>query len=170
VRATFFVVGQNAEKYPNAIQRMAAEGHETGNHTYSHEVLPLKPPKVIRDEIRQTSSVIERVTGRRPALFRAPHGWRNPWVNRTARASGCTPVAWTLGVWDTDRPGAGVIVQRAVGGARNGCILLLHDGRGLEEGADSSQLIEALPRILDDLKRRGYRFVTVSEMLEQKNR
>jgi len=87
-------------------------------------------------------------------------------VDGIARESGCTPVAWTLGVWDTDRPGAETIVRRTLDGVCDGCVLLLHDGRGVEQSADSSQLIQALPAILEELRHRGYLFVTLSEMME----
>ncbi len=165
IRATFFIVGQNAERFPGSIRQLFDEGHELGNHTWTHEVLPLKTPAQIRDELTRTSDLIEKSTGSRPTLFRSPHGWRNPWVNRVVRECGMVPVAWTLGVWDTDRPGEEEILRRTLDGARDGCVLLLHDGRGLEEGADSSQLVRALPKIIDELRHRGFEFVTLSEMI-----
>jgi peptidoglycan-N-acetylglucosamine deacetylase len=109
--------------------------------------------------------VIERVTGRRPVLFRASHGWRNPWVGREAARAGYATIGWTLGVWDTDRPGSSVIRERVARGVEPGCILLLHDGRGIEPNPDASQVAEALPAIIDGLRRDGYSFVTVSEMM-----
>jgi peptidoglycan-N-acetylglucosamine deacetylase len=165
VKATFFVIGENAERYPETVKRAAREGHEIGNHAYGHGALPLKGPRAIREQIARTSSLVERLTGNRPALFRTPHGWRNPWVTLESRSEGIRPVAWTLGVWDTDRPGADVIVRRAFAGMRNGCVLLLHDGRGTERGADASQLVDALPAILRGLRERGYRFLTLSELI-----
>ncbi|MCE5333051.1 MAG: polysaccharide deacetylase family protein [Desulfobacteraceae bacterium] len=166
IKATFFVIGMNCERFPDALKKIAAAGHEIGNHTFDHEVLPLKRSPEIEMQIRNTSAVIEKITGEWPALFRAPHGWRNPWTNGAVRRAGCKPVAWTLGVWDTDRPGAQVIIARTLKGVRDGCILLLHDGRGIETQADSSQVVQALPAIIEDLKHRGFRFVTVSEMME----
>ncbi|MEI6666537.1 MAG: polysaccharide deacetylase family protein [Acidobacteriota bacterium] len=165
VKATFFLLGANAERYPAVIRRIVDEGHELGNHTMDHEVLPLKGPGHIRSTIRAASDVIERAGGVRPRLFRAPHGWRNPWVDRIARDEGCEPVAWTLGVYDTDDPGSAAIGQRVVDGLSNGCIILLHDGRGLDDRPDVSQMIAALPGIIDQAKRRGYRFATVSRLL-----
>jgi peptidoglycan/xylan/chitin deacetylase (PgdA/CDA1 family) len=166
VRATFFVTGSNCLRFPGALERLARDGHETGNHTWTHEVLPLKSPSRIEEEIRKTSDIIEKLTGRRPGLFRAPHGWRNPWTNAVSLRCGCVPVAWTLGVWDTDRPGAEAIVRRTLKGVRDGCIILLHDGRGVEDGPDSTQLVEALPRIIDEIQRRGFRMVALSQMME----
>jgi peptidoglycan/xylan/chitin deacetylase (PgdA/CDA1 family) len=165
VKGTFFVVGENAEMFPEAVERAGAEGHEVGNHGYDHGVLPLRSPGYVLQQIKRTSDLIEKIAGRRPKVFRAPHGWRNPWVNWAARAAGCIPVAWSLGVWDTDRPGADVIAQRSLKGVHDGCILLLHDGRGTEHGTDCSQLVQALPIILRELKQAGYGFLTVSEMI-----
>lgn len=170
ISATFFVIGKNARKFPGTLKRLADEGFEIGNHGWSHEVLPLKTPATIREEISKTSDLIRMITGRRPSLFRAPHGWRNPWVNRVARELGCTPVAWSLGIWDTDRPGFRAIVDRVLKGARDGTVLLLHDGRGIEDKADSSQLIQALPDIIAALKQRGFRFVTLSQMMDSEAR
>jgi peptidoglycan/xylan/chitin deacetylase (PgdA/CDA1 family) len=166
VKATFFVLGRRAEALPAVVARAAAEGHEIGNHGYDHAVLPLRGPAFTREQIGRTSAIIERASGRRPTLFRPSHGWRSPWVNRGASAAGCRVVGWTLGVWDTDRPGAEVIRQRVERGVEPGCILLLHDGRGLEPDADASQVVEALPAIIDGLRRAGYRLVTVSEMMK----
>jgi peptidoglycan/xylan/chitin deacetylase (PgdA/CDA1 family) len=167
VKATFFVVGANVERFPEATRRLVAEGHEIGNHAYSHRVLPFKTPGFIRNEIRRTSDLIASVTGVRPVFFRAPHGWRNPWLNRVVRSEGLIPVAWSLGVWDTDRPGADEIVGRTLRGLKNGCVLLLHDGRGTECGPDSSQVVEALIPIIDEARRTGYEFVSLLEMMKE---
>jgi peptidoglycan-N-acetylglucosamine deacetylase len=165
VRATFFVIGRHATRLPDIVAREAAEGHEIGNHGFDHRVLPLRSPTFIRNQIRRTSDAIERACGARPTLFRASHGWRNPWVNREAARAGCAAVGWTLGVWDTDRPGASAVRQRVLEGVEAGCVLLLHDGRGMEADADASQVVEALPDIVRSLKAKGYQFVTVSEMM-----
>jgi len=167
VKATFFVIGQKVEQAPTVVRRIVEEGHEIGNHTFDHGVLPLRGPGHIRQTIGATSEIIARVAGVRPALFRAPHGWRNPWVDRVAREQGCEPVAWTLGVWDTDRPGADVICDRALKGLANGTVLLLHDGRGLDREADVSQLVEALPGLISGARRLGFRFTTLGAMLAE---
>jgi peptidoglycan-N-acetylglucosamine deacetylase len=168
VKATFFVIGENVSKFPETIKRELREGHEIGNHTFNHDVFPLKSPNYIHNQLKMTSDLIEEIIKIRPKLFRASHGWRNPYVNAIAKKEGLITVAWTLGVWDTDRPGADVITHRTLKSIKNGCVLLLHDGRGTEHEADSSQLVEALPVIINEAKRQGYKFLTLSEMTRDK--
>jgi peptidoglycan/xylan/chitin deacetylase (PgdA/CDA1 family) len=167
VKAAFFMIGENVERFPEAARRVARKGHEIGNHGYDHGVLPLRSPAHIRGQIARTNEVIEAATGSKPAYFRAPHGWRSPWLDRAARRAGCVPVSWTLGVWDTSMPGAAAITERALRGLSNGCVVLLHDGRGTEHGTDSSQLVEALPGIIRGAREAGYRFLSLSEMVEE---
>jgi peptidoglycan/xylan/chitin deacetylase (PgdA/CDA1 family) len=166
-RATFFVLGARAEGAPDVVRRAAREGHEIGNHTWDHAALPLRTPPAMRATIRRTSDVVEHLTGARPSVFRAPFGWRNPWLDSAARREGCEPIAWTVGVYDTDRPGADAIVRRAVEGFVDGSILLLHDGRSFDPNPDASQVVAALPRIIGEAQRRGLRLLTVSELLSE---
>jgi len=166
-RATFFVLGARAEAAPEVIRRAAREGHEVGNHTWDHAALPLRTASTIRQSIRRTSDLVERLAGHRPRVFRAPFGWRNPWSDAAARREGCEPVAWTVGVYDTDRPGVDAIVRRSIDGMSDGTILLLHDGRSLDPNPDASQVVAALPRILEEAQRRGLRFLTVSQLLAE---
>ena len=168
-RATFFVLGARAEGAPDVVRRAAREGHEIGNHTWGHAALPLRTPSAMRATIRRTSDLVETLTGERPRVFRAPYGWRNPWLDNAARREGCEPIAWTVGVHDTDRPGAAAIVHRAVEGFVDGSILLLHDGRSFDPNPDASQLVAALPHIIDQAQRRGLRMLTVSELLSETN-
>ena len=167
VKATFFVLGLNAERHPDVVTRAAREGHDVENHGFDHRVLPLAGPGCIRDQIARTSTIIERLTGTKPSLFRASHGWRNHWLNGVARRQGLRVVGWTLGVWDTDRPGANVIVRRTLAGVQPGCVLLLHDGRGIETDPDATQVVEALPAIIGGLRERGYEIVTLSTLIGQ---
>jgi len=164
------VLGARAVTSPATLRRAIADGHEVGNHTWAHSALPLCGPNFIRQTIRATSDFVERTTGVRPRVFRAPFGWRNPWVDRSARREGCEPVAWSVGVHDTDRPGADVIADRAIAGLRDGAILLLHDGRSLDPEPDASQVVAALPRILEEARRRKLRMLTISELLDESGR
>ena len=161
VRATFFVLGRHAEQWPDLVRRAAAEGHQLGNHGYFHRKLHLKSPAYVRRDLQLGTDAIERASGVRPRLFRAPHGFRSPWVTAIARSLGQRTVGWSLGVWDSARPGADVIVERSVSGVRGGGILLLHDGDGYDPSGDRKQTAQALPLIIDRLHDAGYRFVTI---------
>jgi peptidoglycan/xylan/chitin deacetylase (PgdA/CDA1 family) len=169
-RATFFVLGARAQAAPDVLRRAAREGHEIGNHTWDHAALPLRTPGAMRVTIRRTSDLVENITGTRPRVFRAPFGWRNPWLDGAARREGCEPIAWTVGVHDTDRPGVDAIVSRAIEGFVNGSILLFHDGRSLDPDPDASQVVVALPRVLREARRRGFRLLTVSQLLAESRR
>jgi peptidoglycan-N-acetylglucosamine deacetylase len=166
-KATFFVLGARATHAPDVVRRAAREGHEIGNHTWDHAALPLRTPSAMRVTIRRTSDLVDALTGARPRVFRAPFGWRNPWLDTAARREGCQPIAWTVGVYDTDRPGVEAIVSRAIEGFVDGSIILLHDGRSLDPEPDASQVVEALPHILREAGRRGFRLLTVSELLAE---
>jgi peptidoglycan/xylan/chitin deacetylase (PgdA/CDA1 family) len=122
----------------------------------------LKSPRYVRDDLTRGTEAITRAADARPELFRAPHGFRSPWVTAIARSLGQRTVGWSLGVWDSDRPGVDAIVQRTVNGARPGSILLLHDGDGYDPAGDRMQTARAVPRIVDRLLEQGFRFDRVA--------
>lgn len=162
VHATFFVLGRHAERWPELVRRMADEGHQLGNHGYWHRKLHRRSPGYVRDDLtRGTEAIVQASGGIRPRLFRAPHGFRNPWVTPIARSLGQRTVGWSLGVWDSARPGAGEIARRALEGLHAGSILLLHDGDGYDAEGDRLQTAEALPSIITGLRARGFRFATL---------
>ena len=163
VSATFFVLGRHVERWPELVRRMAVEGHQIGNHGYFHRKLHRRTPAYVRDDITRGTEQIIRASGVRPRHFRAPHGFRSPWVTPIAASLGQRTVGWSLGVWDSDRPGADVIATRAIEGMHAGSILLLHDGDGYDPDGDRSQTVEALPAIIDGLQGRGFRFTTLPE-------
>ena len=162
VKATFFILGRHAEQWPDLVRRVADEGHTIGNHGYFHRKLQFKSPRYVRDDLTRGTRAIEQAAGVHPALFRAPHGFRSPWVAAIAGSLGQRTVGWSLGVWDSDRPGVDAIVQRTVGGTRPGSILLLHDGDGYDPAGDRMQTARAVPRIVDRLLEQGYRFDRVA--------
>jgi peptidoglycan/xylan/chitin deacetylase (PgdA/CDA1 family) len=164
VRATFFVLGRHAERWPELVRRMADEGHQLGNHGYWHRKLHRRSPGYVRDDLTRGTETICRASGLSGLRhFRAPHGFRNPWVTPIARSLGQRTVGWSLGVWDSARPGAAQIARRALDGLRGGSILLLHDGDGYDAEGDRLQTAEALPLIVDGLRARGVRFATLPD-------
>jgi peptidoglycan-N-acetylglucosamine deacetylase len=158
IKATFFILGRHAEQWPALVKRVADEGHAIGNHGWFHRKLHFKSPAYVRRDLELGTRAIEAACGVRPRLFRAPHGFRAPWVTSIARSLGQRTVGWSLGVWDSDRPGAEVIAERTVEGARRGAILLLHDGDGYDPQGDRVQTAQAVPVLVDRLVANGYRF------------
>jgi peptidoglycan-N-acetylglucosamine deacetylase len=163
VSATFFVLGRHVERWPELVRRMAVEGHQLGNHGYFHRKLHRRTPAYVRDDITRGTEMIVRASGVRPRHFRAPHGFRSPWVTPIAASLGQRTVGWSLGVWDSAMPGAEAIAMRSIEGMHAGSILLLHDGDGYDPLGDRSQTAEALPRIIEGLRGRGFRFTTLPE-------
>lgn len=161
VTATFFVLGRHADAWPELVKRVADEGHVIGNHGWFHRKLHVRAPRYVRRDLTMGTESIARAAGVRPRLFRAPHGFRSPWVSSIASSLGQKTVGWSRGVWDSARPGVDAIVRRTVDGTRPGRIMLLHDGDGYDMYGDRSQTAAAVPRIVDELLEQGYRFVTI---------
>jgi peptidoglycan/xylan/chitin deacetylase (PgdA/CDA1 family) len=156
VRATFFLIGQQVQGNEGLLRRALRDGDALGNHTWSHA-------NVSGGGFRQmsgTQRAITRATGYTPCVFRAPYGaWSGLLVGQ-ARDLGLNSVGWSVDPTDWSRPGAGAIYSRVVGATRPGAIVLMHDG-----GGPRSQTVSALPKIIATLRGRGYRFVTVPELL-----
>lgn len=158
VRATFYVVGRNVEAYPDIARRIVAEGHEIANHSWSHPSLTSLGAGRLNQEIRGTSEIIERTTGRRPTNLRPPYGAINERVRQTVfKDHGMDVVIWSVDPLDWRRPGASVVSKRLVEGAAPGAILLAHD---IHPGT-----IEAMPETISGIKAKGLGFVTVSQLL-----
>jgi peptidoglycan/xylan/chitin deacetylase (PgdA/CDA1 family) len=161
VPATFFVLGSHAERWPELVRRVAQEGHQLGNHGYFHRKLQFKSPFYVSRDIRLGIRAIKRAGAPAPRYFRAPHGFRSPWTTPIALSYGERTVGWSLGVWDSDRPGVDEIVRRTLEGVSPGSIVLLHDGDGYNPDGDRMQTAAALPHIIDRLKDQGYGFATL---------
>lgn len=142
VKATFFVVGQNVVGREHLLERMAAEGHGIGNHSWSHPKLPELNDDGIRRELAQTSEAIEAVVGFRPDVFRPPYGDTDKRVEAVAADLGLRTLLWDIDPRDWSRPGVEAI-RDAIAGAEAGQVLLLHDG-----GGDRSQTVAALGEAL----------------------
>lgn len=165
-RATFFVLGRHAEAHPELVRRINDEGHEIASHGYDHALLTFASRADVERQLERTERSLAGALGEpsNARLFRAPHGFRNPFVGRATAQRGYEVVGWTKGVWDTAKPGVEAIVQRTIGGFRPGGILLLHDADGSGAGDDRSQTAEAVPEIVERAHAAGYELVTVSEL------
>jgi len=168
IRATFFQCGMHAERLPEVTRAVSAAGHEIGNHTYSHAALYLRPGSFIAEEVGRAQEVLTSVAGTRPRVFRATYGARWFGLRRAQRENGLMGVMWTVLGLDWRLRGVEV-ARRLVGGASNGGIFCLHDGRERRVRPDISATIEAVEIAVPELERRGYRFLTVSELLCLKN-
>jgi peptidoglycan/xylan/chitin deacetylase (PgdA/CDA1 family) len=162
--ATFFMVGEHVERHPATAAVVALARQEIGNHTYSHAKLHLASPSRVRDEIRRAHQAITGVTGQVPKSFRAPHGYRGPFVTRAIKPYHYRSFGWTLGVWDSARPGAELIRARLRRGLRPGAIVLLHDGDGYDPAGYRWQTAAALPGIIRDVRDAGYRLESLSAL------
>lgn len=160
-KATFFIVGQNAEKNPEVISRMYNEGHELANHTFTHP-LRTNVPNLLK-EIKQTDETIQKITGFTPTLFRPVEGQYSDAMIEAISKKGYKVVMWSwhLDTLDWKSPGTNRIVNTVLKGVKEGNIVLFHDG-----GGNRKQTVEAMESILAELEKQGYRFVTVSELLD----
>lgn len=166
VHATFFVIGQNAEVNPELFRRVYREGHEIGNHTFTHPNLALVSPSVTRVELTATERLIEAELGRSTALFRPPYfGDAEPTTTdelgpiAVAQGLGYITVGLHVDPGDWEEPGVDSIIARTLHQLDRGNVVLLHDG-----GGDRSQTVAALGPLIDSLHARGLTLVTVGEL------
>jgi peptidoglycan/xylan/chitin deacetylase (PgdA/CDA1 family) len=164
IKATFYVVGTNAKLYPHLIQRMVAEGHEIGNHTVTHPTNMSRLPKSsVERELRGCESSIMGSGGRKPRTMRPPGGSVNSaqkiWMNDEF---GYKTILWSCDPEDWKRPGVSVVASRLIAGAKPGAILLAHDLH--------APTVAAMPQTLDGILAKGFRFVTVSQLISMEQR
>lgn len=153
VHSTFFQIGEQVSGGSTASRDILAQGSEIGNHSYHHENLPSY------DSLKATSKVIERVTGFRPCEFRPPYGATNGGLVSEANSLNMSTILWDVDTNDWQLPGSGSIFSTATS-AGPGSIVLMHDG-----GGNRSETVAALPGIIENLQRRGFKLVTVTELL-----
>ena len=164
LRATFFVIGKHVEKYPEIVNRIHAEGHELGNHSFSHPFLPLYTKSYIKLQLESTSVLIEETVGAKPAFFRPPMGLFTPSMLNAVAEGGMTTVVGDVYPRDPYKPGVDKIVERVLRRIEPGAIIILHDS-GTWGKIDRSQTIEAVAILIDQLRDLGYRFLTISELM-----
>lgn len=159
IKATFFVIGENVAEHPEIVARAAREGHEIANHSWSHPNLGKMSDDSVRRQLRQTDDAIKNATGNRPTLMRPPYGSitarEKRWIHDEF---GYDIILWDVDPYDWKRPGPAVVRARILKETRPGSIVLSHD---IHPGT-----IEAMPSTFDELEAKGFKFVTVSELIK----
>jgi peptidoglycan-N-acetylglucosamine deacetylase len=166
VRATFFVVGWKAEKYPEVVRAIVDAGHSLGLHSYGHDRLfALRGSRRVREDLERGIAVLETITGRRPVLFRPPIGHTNPTIARVADSLDLTVVGWSIAGRDglaSARPRD--VIARVRRDLRDGAIVLLHDAP--ERGDREPAALAALSPILDAIEAEGLDPVPLSQWMD----
>ncbi len=158
IRATFFVIGTSAKAHPAIVRRIIEDGHEIGNHTWTHASLTTRSDAQIRSELKMSEDALVEAAGYRPHLIRPPYGAINTRIKEFMFSEfGYSTILWSVDPQDWRRPGVGVVTSRLVNGAHKGAILLAHDIH--------APTIQAMPSTLDQLLAKGYQFVTVSQLM-----
>lgn len=162
VKATFFMIGQEMDRYPEIVRLVAAKGHAIGNHTYTHpHNLEACSQVQVAAELERCEHTIERLTGRRTRIFRPPRGLLDESVFAVATREGFRTILWTVCADHHDAPTPPQMAKRVLAAVRPGAIILAHDGTFASRWKD----VAATPLIVRGLQARGYRFVTVPELL-----
>lgn len=166
VRATFFVVGAKAQHNGDLLMQMVRDGHEIGNNSFSHPLYSaIESPVRLGKELDQCAKVIRSETGVTPLLFRPPQGWRTPWMISECRNKGYTVVTWSVDIADWLAPNSRFTAERILQKVEPGAIIQLHDNSLFASTPKKHVTLDALPDVIDELKNRGYLFVTVSELM-----
>ncbi|MFE2533764.1 polysaccharide deacetylase family protein [Streptomyces sp. NPDC059371] len=155
--STFFLEGRRIHEFPDVVRRIARDGHEIGDHTWTHAVLTDVSDAQIRNELRRTAQAISSITGSEPTLMRPPQGRTDDRVSKISRELGMAQVLWTVTAKDYETNNTALISKRVLAGAGRDGIILLHP---LHKGT-----VPAIPSILKALSKQGYTFVTVSQLL-----
>lgn len=157
VKATFFVVGDRVDANPALCARIADEGHELGNHTYSHRYLPLAPSRSVERELRATDRAIADATGQVPALARPPYGARSPWTVRVFTRLAKRLVLWDVNSFDWKGRQPREVAARVLARVKPGSIVLFHD-------THAERTVETLRLVVPALRARGFELVTVGRV------
>lgn len=167
VHATFFLVAENAVKYPELVQKIASQGHEIALHAFRHrDFLKLSADEQQKD-VATGKALLQKMSGQKITLMRPPHGFRDWSVMKTLAANDLTAVNWSVIPRDWTNPGTEVIVARVLEQVQPGAIVLLHDGDSPKYAASREQTVQAVGIIINKLQADGYSFLTVSELLEK---
>ena len=161
VRATFFVLGEWAEKFPDIIKRMADEGHDVANHSDTHPHIASLEYEDIKNEILNANSKIENLTGKKNDLFRTPYGEYNDNVISAAEELGFYTIQWDADSLDWKNLGKENILNRVLTKAKGGSIILMHNG--------TKDTVNVLDNVIKELKNKGFCFKPISEFIYREN-
>ncbi len=169
IKATFFMLGDHVLKYPDVAKRVAGEGHEIGNHTQDHHVLIYYTPEELEKEIKDAEDSIRKVTGVTTNYFRPPKAWVTDKEKKKIKEMGYKTILWSLNSKDWVTFDDKYIIKYIMRNVRPGDIILFHDSGGTfsTEGGDRHETVLAVKRLAEKLKENGYRFVTITELLER---
>jgi peptidoglycan/xylan/chitin deacetylase (PgdA/CDA1 family) len=167
VCATFFMIGRHVEHLPQAARRVATEGHEIGNHSYSHPIYLYRNSRATRRQLERAQAVITETTGVAPRLARPPCGVRTPAYFAATRSLRLRTVQWDVAGFDWKRRSAKQIADEVLHRVRAGSIILLHDGDS-EGKRDRRATVAALPLVIDGLHALGLRIVPLTQLLGEK--
>lgn len=161
VKATFFMVEFWAEKYPDYVQKICSAGHEIGTHSKTHSYMSKQGVDEIKNELLSSSAVIEKITGKKVDLFRAPYGDYDDQLINTAQSLGFYTIQWDVDSLDWKNLSAKKILSRVAKMVKSGSIILMHNN-GLHTA-------KAVPQIIKSLKERGFEFVPIGELIYREN-
>jgi len=162
--ATFFMLGRQVELFPEVARRVIDEGHEVGNHSYSHPIYLFRRPSETRQQLERAQETITKVTGARPRFARPPCGVRTPAYFNAARRLGLRTVQWSVAGFDWKKLTGSEIATRVLREVEPGSVILLHDGDSARR-RDRSATVAALPMIIEGLRVRGLNVVPLSQLL-----
>jgi len=167
IKATFFLVAEKAEKFPELIKQEVEAGHELALHSYIHKDQLKLEPEAIQENLEQGKAALEKLSGTEIKFFRPPHGFKDWAVMENAARARLEVVNWSVIPRDWTNPGAEVIEQRVLEKIAPGAIVLLHDGDSPHYLAPREQTVRATREIIHKLRAQGYSFVTISELKKQ---
>lgn len=169
IKATFFMTGRHVDQYPEIAKQVAREGHEIENHGYAHNVVIYYREEELEEEIKYTEYLIKNVTGKTTKYFRPPKAWLGPKSKQKIKQMGYEAVLWSVNSkdWVGFNPARKVSVLSTK--IKKGDILLFHDSGGVfkDEGGDRSKTAAIIPLLAKELRKKGFDFVTVDELVKE---
>lgn len=162
IKATFFCIGRQVARYPEIVKQEYAAGNTIGDHTWSHPFLTSLSASQIFSQLDLTARILQKTIGVRPLFFRPPYGALNATVLAQANLLKLTTTLWSDDPRDWTLPGTQAIISRVLSVAGNGTIILMHDG-----GGNRSETVAAQPTIIETLQKRGFRFITLRQLVAE---